>query len=58
MLLLNLKMHSAGRLPPRIFLARFHRSADLASRRTKATARLGMYVRFAIITGNLSMSIW
>jgi len=41
-------MHPAGRLLPHIFLARFHRSVDLASRRTKATARLGMHVRCTI----------
>jgi hypothetical protein len=38
--------------------AHLDRSVDLQSRRANEKARLGMYVRFAIITGNLSLSIW
>jgi hypothetical protein len=57
MLLLNLKMRSAGRLLPHIFITRFRRPVDLASRRTKTMARLGIHVRWAIITSNLSLSI-
>jgi hypothetical protein len=53
MLLLNLKNAFGGTAPA----AHLHRSADLASRRTKATARLGMHVRFAIVTDNPSLSI-
>jgi hypothetical protein len=34
------------------------RAADLQSRRAMEKARLGMDVRFAIVTGNLSLSIW
>jgi hypothetical protein len=37
--------------------ARPDRSVDLQSRRATAIARLGMCLRFAIITGNLSLSI-
>jgi hypothetical protein len=33
------------------------RSVDLQSRQTTEKARLGMYVRLAIVTGNLSLSI-
>ena len=43
MLLLNLKMHSAGWLLPHIF-TRFHRAVDFASRRIMVTVRLRMHV--------------
>jgi hypothetical protein len=50
-------MRSAGKFLPHIFITRFRRPVDLASRRTKTTARLGTHVRCAIITGNLNLSI-
>jgi hypothetical protein len=34
------------------------RAADSQSRRATEKARLGMDVRLAIVTGNLSLSIW
>jgi hypothetical protein len=48
---------SAGKFLPHIFITRFRRPVDLASRRTKTTVRLGIHVRCAIITSNLSLSI-
>jgi hypothetical protein len=58
MLLLILKMRSAARFLPHILITRFRRPVDLASRRTKTTAQLGMHVRCTIITDNLNLSIW
>jgi hypothetical protein len=49
-------MRSAGKFLPHIFIARFRRPVDLASRRTKTTARLGTHVRCTIIAGNLNLS--
>jgi hypothetical protein len=50
-------MRSAGKFLPHIFITRFRRPVDLASRRTKTMARLGTHVRCTIITGNLNLSI-
>jgi hypothetical protein len=54
MLLLILKNAFGEKVPA----AHPDRSVDLQSRCATEKARLGMYVRFAIVTGNLSLSIW
>jgi hypothetical protein len=54
MLLLTLKNVFGEKAPA----AHLDRSVDLQSCRATEKARFGMYVRFAIITGNLSLSIW
>jgi hypothetical protein len=54
MLLLTLK-NACGE---KVTATHLDRSVDLQSRRATEKARLGMYVRCAIVIGNLSLSIW